>query len=205
ISIDGNVTTYAGNGTAGYKDGTAASAQFSSPCGLAIDKARNIYVADYGNNVIRKISNKGDVTTFAGKGTPGAGDGSPTSASFRNPLGLTMDQGGNIFVAEATNNDIRQITPSGQVSTFASGLKAPSRLTVDGGGNIYYSANNNTIQWISATGTAITYAGTGTPGFVDGELLKAQFNAPVGVLVDGFGRLAVADYSNNRIRVVTPN
>jgi len=155
--------------------------------------------------VIRKITANGTVSTFAGKGTPGSGDGAPASATFRNPSGLSIDFTGNLFVAEAANNDIRQLTTSGQVSTFAGGLKGPSRLTVDGGGNVYYSANNNTIQWISATGTKITYAGTGTLGFADGPLLMAQFNAPMGILVDGFGRLAVADYSNNRIRVVTPN
>ncbi|MFB9844420.1 NHL repeat-containing protein [Mucilaginibacter ginsenosidivorans] len=204
IGVDGNVTTYAGDGTAGYKDGSASTAEFSAPNGLAIDKARNIYVADYSNHVIRKIASNGTVSTFAGKGTPGANDGAPTSATFRNPSGLSIDQTGNLFVAEAANNDIRQLTTSGQVRTYASGLKGPSRLAVDGGGNIYYSANNNTIQWISATETIITYAGTGTLGFVDGPLLTAQFNTPLGVIVDGFGRLAVADYNNNRIRIVTP-
>jgi sugar lactone lactonase YvrE len=204
IGVDGNVTTYAGDGTAGYKDGTAASAEFSLPNGLAVDKSRNIYVADYGNHVIRKITSGGTVSTFAGSGTPGSGDGAPGQASFRNPSGLTIDQTGNLFVAETANNDIRMITTSGQVSTYAGGLKGPTRLATDGGGNIYYSAVDNTIQWISATGTKITYAGTGTLGFVDGPLLTAQFNTPLGVIVDGFGRLAVADYNNNRIRIVTP-
>lgn len=204
IGVDGNVTTYAGDGTSGYKDGSASTAEFSTPNGLAVDKARNIYVADYGNHVIRKIAANGAVSTFAGKGTPGSGDGAPGAASFRNPAGLTIDQTGNLFVAETVNNDIRQVTTSGQVSTYASSLKGPSRLTTDGGGNIYYSAVDNTIQWISATGTRMTYAGTGTLGFVDGPLLTAQFNTPLGVIVDGFGRLAVADYNNNRIRIVTP-
>ncbi len=203
ITPAGLVSTYAGNGSVGHVDGPAASSEFGEPNGLAIDKARNIYVADFFNNVIRKISATGTVTTYAGNGLAGKVDGPAAAASFHNPSGITFDGSGNLYVAEATNNAIRQITLSGQVSTFAT-VSSPIRVTIDGSSNLYASCNNNTIQKITNAGTVSTYAGDGVPGYSDTSLLLSEFSGPAGILSNSNGVLIVADYNNNRIRVVTP-
>jgi streptogramin lyase len=184
-------------------DGSATTAEFAEPNGLAIDKARNLYVADFFNNVIRKISSTGAVTTYAGSGLAGKVDGPAATASFHNPSGITIDDSGNLYVAEAINNAIRQIAPGGQVSTFAT-VSGAIRVTLDGAGNLYASCNNNTIKKIANDGMVSTYAGDGTPGYSDTSLLLSEFNAPAGILANSQGVLIVADYGNNRIRVVTP-
>ena len=204
ITPAGLVSTYAGNGSLGLVDGPAATAEFAEPNGLAIDKARNIYVADFFNNVIRKIASDGTVTTYAGTGLAGKADGVAASASFHNPSGLTIDGSSNLYVAEATNNAIRQITPGGQVSTFATVNAGPIRVTIDGSSDLFASCNNNTIQKITNAGVVSTYAGDGTPGYEDSSLLSSEFNTPAGVIANSQGVIIVADYNNNRIRVVTP-
>lgn len=116
----GVVTTIAGNKILeGNVDGVGELAKFNLPEDVVLDAAGNIYVADYNNNLIRKINPLGVVTTFAGNGKPGAVNGIGTAASFNGPLGLTIDPDGNIYVAEYTNNDIRKITPAGVVTTLA--------------------------------------------------------------------------------------
>jgi sugar lactone lactonase YvrE len=204
ITPAGVVSTYAGNGTSGHVDGPGATAEFSRPTGLAIDKARNIYVTDFGNNVIRKISATGLVTTFAGNGSAGLTDGAGTVAEFHNPGGITIDGSNNLFVTETVNSDVREITPSGQVSTFATGLNGPVRITIDGSSNLYVTSTNHIIQKVSSGGTVSTYAGNGTPGYIDSTPLQSQFNTPIGVFSNPQGVLIVSDYGNNRIRVVAP-
>jgi streptogramin lyase len=204
ITVAGQVITFAGNGTSGHVDGTGNVVEFASPKGLAMDKAKNIYVADYGNNVIRKISSTGTVTTFAGNGTAGSNNGDAANSSFHGPSGLTIDGSNNLYVSESSNGDIRQIIPSGTVSTFATGLTSPVRVTIDGSSNLYASCGDNTIQKIDNTGKVSVYAGSGAPGFNDGSLLQSEFDGPVGVISNPQGVLIVADNGNNRIRVVTP-
>jgi len=204
ITPTGAVSTYAGDGTRGYVDGPGATAEFSQPTALAIDKSRNLYVTDFGNNVIRKISSTGVVTTFAGNGSAGLTDGAGTVAEFHNPVGITIDGSNNLFVTETVNSDVREITPSGQVSTFATGLNGPVRVTIDGSSNLYVTSTNHIIQKITSGGTVSTYAGNGTPGYVDSTPLQSQFNTPIGVFSNPQGVLIVADYGNHRIRVVAP-
>lgn len=204
ITPAGVVSTYAGNGTKGYVDGPAATAEFSDPTGLAIDKARNIYVTDAFNNVIRKISSTGTVSTFAGSGSSGSANGTGSAASFQLPTGITIDGSNNLYVTESVNSDIREITPTAQVTTFATGLAGPVRVTVDGSSNLYVSGSGNIIQKVTNTGTVSNYAGNGTPGYSDGSLLQSEFNQPLGLISNSQGVVIVADYSNNRIRVVTP-
>jgi len=203
ITTGGQVVTYAGTGTAGMVNGAGTVAQFNSPQGLVIDKGRNIYVADYYNNVIRKIAPDASVSTFAGTGTAGLNDGAPGVATFHGPSGIAIDGSNNLYVAEGINGDIRQIIPSGTVSTFTSSLPNPIRVTVDGSSNLYVSCQN-TIQKIDNAGKATVYAGTGTPGYLDGSLLQSEFNAPVGLVSNSQGVVIVADSGNNMIRVVTP-
>jgi streptogramin lyase len=119
ITPAGVVSTLAGNGAAGNANGTGKSATFNSPFGIAVDLAGNVYVADSGNNLIRKITAAGVVSTFAGNGTKGAGNGTGTASSFNTPTGLAVDAAGNIYVSDENNNIIRKITASGAVTTIA--------------------------------------------------------------------------------------
>ena len=116
------VTTLAGNGFDGFQNGDGANAEFNSPSGVAVDAAGNVYVADAGNSLIRKITASGLVTTFAGSGKADYADGNSTSASFNHPCGVAVDFAGNLYVADSGNHMIRKITPEGQVTTLAGSM-----------------------------------------------------------------------------------
>ncbi|PIF78228.1 NHL repeat-containing protein [Variovorax sp. 54] len=152
VTPAGDVTTLAGSGTAGFADGTGTAAQFSQAYGIATDAAGNVYVADSGNNRIRKITPGGVVTTLAGSGQAGATDGAGNSASFYEPGGLAVGSDGNVYVADTGNSLLRRITPAGVVSTLAgrpgvlgaqdgigaaATFKRPYGVTVDAAGNLY--------------------------------------------------------------------
>ena len=119
ITPDGIVTTLAGTGVAGSEEGTTMTAQFNGPTGVTIDDFGNIFVADYYNNKVRKISTLGEVSTLAGSGIAGNVNGFGTSASFNGPATVTLDSHNNIFLTDEQNHSIRKISPDGQVSTFA--------------------------------------------------------------------------------------
>src|SRR5215204_6295690 len=120
ISPDGNVTTLAG-GSEGFADGAGTSASFNTPSALALGPDGNLYVADTGNNRIRKITGDGKVSTVAGDGTAGYVDGPVATAQFNGPIGLTVSGDGDIYVADTYNDVIRMITTEGQVTTIAGG------------------------------------------------------------------------------------
>lgn len=127
IAPDGTVTTVAGNGVAGFSNGNGRAATFNSPNGIALDATGNLYVADFGNHVIRKVTAAGDVTTFAGSGVQGVTDGEGTVATFTRPLSLATGPGGDVYVADA--GILRRITETGVVSTIAApGLSNPREL-----------------------------------------------------------------------------
>ena len=217
ITTSGVVSTLAGSGTPGYTDGTGTSAKFSSPTGVAVDGAGNVYVADLSNHRIRKITALGVVSTLAGSGASGYTDGTGTSAKFSYPNGVAVDGAGNVYVADYFNHRIRKITTSGVVSTLAgsasgyadgTGTSAqfsyPTGVAVDGAGNVYVADyNNHRIRKITTSGVVSTLAGSGTPGYTDGTGTSAKFSSPTGVAVDGAGNVYVADYNNHRIRKIT--
>ena len=156
----GTVTTFAG-GSSGSADGTGADARFYDPVGVAVDGDGNVYVADYGNHAIRKITPAGVVTTLAGTaGSSGSADGTGADARFKYPSGVAVDGDGNVYVGDTSNNQIRKITPAGEVTTlagtatgsgFADGIGpfarffAPYGVAVDGDGNIYVADNANHV------------------------------------------------------------
>ncbi|HEV2454737.1 MAG TPA: SMP-30/gluconolactonase/LRE family protein, partial [Verrucomicrobiae bacterium] len=137
-------------GMSGNTDGWGNSARFNNPFGVTVDSAGNVYVSDTANNVIRKITVGRVVTTLAGlPGYAGNTDGNGPDARFWSPQGLTVDNSGNIYVADTGNNAIRKITPMGVVTTIALptdktlALNGPGGLAIDGNGNIYVADTNN--------------------------------------------------------------
>ncbi len=110
VTPSGTVTTLAGDGTAGYVDGVGTGAQFNAPCGVAVDSAGNVYVADYSNNRVRKVTSSGTVTTIAGNGTAGYADGAAASAQFRNPIAIDVDSSGSIYLTDFNGHRIRKIS-----------------------------------------------------------------------------------------------
>ena len=168
------VSTYAGTGTAGFVNGYRTSAQFAQPTRTALDTAGNVYIADAGNNVIRKIDTSGNVTTFAGSGTPGNADGNGSSAQFNMPCGIVYNPADNyLYVADSRNNAIRRIDLSGNVTTYAgeagnggyadgslsvAQFSCPMDLVISGTTMFISDAFNNAIRSINMTsGTVSTY------------------------------------------------
>ena len=225
--VTGAVTTFAGNATGGYADGTGAGATFNNPQGMALDAQGNIYVADAFNNRIRKITPSGTVTTIAGNGTAGySGDkGNALNAQFYGPRGVAVDVQGNVFVADFGNNVIRQINTSGIITTIAGNgtagynngtgtdtvrFNSPADVAVDNKGNIFVADyNNNLIRKITSAGVVSTVAGTLSPGYVNGTVntttgAYVSFDKPLALVLDAAGNIYVADSGNSAIREITP-
>jgi len=223
ITSAGVVTTVAGQaGRSGSADGTGTAAQFASPSDVNLDGAGNVYVADTDNELIRKITPAGVVTTVAGlAGASGSADGTGNAARFNSPEGVTVDGSGNLYVADAGNHTIRKITPAGAVTTLAglagnSGgadgpgsiarFQFPADLTVDAAGNVYVAdTDNHAIRKVTPAGVVATVAGlVGTSGSADGTGTAARFFYPTGVTVDAAGNVYVADTNNDTIRECVP-
>jgi hypothetical protein len=232
ILPDGMITTLAGQAgliNRGTNDGVGSAATFYNPQGLAVDDADNIYVADTGNDTIRKVMSVGTnwvVTTLAGQaGISGTNDGTGSVAKFSSPSGVAIDSSNNLYVADFGNNNIRKLTPVGTnwvVSTIAglagtSGsadgavnvaqFDGPEGVAVDSAGNVYVADTRNyTIRKITTAGFVSTIAGisggsqTDTVGSSDGTGSAARFFFPYGVAVDNAGNVYVADTYNNTIR-----
>ncbi|PYT07534.1 MAG: hypothetical protein DMF60_06880, partial [Acidobacteria bacterium] len=217
LSADGRqVSTIAGSGVAGLKDGPGDEAQFDGPIGIAVDKQGNILVADAYNDCIRQISSDGRVTTVAGTGLPGYSDGQAASASFDTPAGVAVDQQGNIFVADAGNHAVRKITAQGEVTTIAgptsaedgpgNGLRLnrPVGIIVTHDGFLFVSdeASGRIIR-IDPEGKAKSYAGRAS-GYAEGVEDQARMNGPTGIAIDRKGVIHVADSQNYVVRQISP-
>jgi serine/threonine protein kinase/sugar lactone lactonase YvrE len=212
-------------GAAGSQDGTGTNARFRAPGGLAADPSGNLYVADSGNNTIRKISPSGAVTTLAGlAGSHGSLDdldNQPASmARFWAPFGIAVDRLGNVYVAEVANSAIRRISPGGQVGTFAgvagnagandgagdnAQFRNPWAVAADRAGAVYVAdTSSSTIRKITPGGVVSTLAGlAGHAGDDDGAAGQARFCNPHGVAVDSLGNVYVADTGNSTIRKIS--
>jgi sugar lactone lactonase YvrE len=222
VTPAGVVTTLAGSATAapGSSDGTGAAASFNFPCGVAVDGAGNLFVADSFNDTIRKVTPAGVVTTLAGSaGSLGSADGTGDAARFDRPQGVAVDGAGNLFVTDMGNDTIRKITPSGVVTTLAGSATAapesadgtgsdahfnrPQGVAMDGANSLFVT-ENGTIRKVTPAGVVTTLAGTaGLFGSADGIGADARFNAPYGAAVDQAGNIFVADCGNNAIRKIT--
>ncbi len=221
VTSTGYVSTFVGSlSERGCTDGTGTSAFIGNPTDIKADSAGNFYVVDITNNAIRKITPAGAVTTFVGTcGVTGSADGTGATASFRNPVGLTIDSTNNLYVTDAGNHTIRKITPAGVVTTIAgtagvsgstdgTGTAAkfndPEYITIDANGNLYVTdSGNHTIRKITSAGVVTTIAGTaGSSGSTDAVGSAARFNSPEGIAIDSSGNLYVADYGNKVIRKI---
>jgi DNA-binding beta-propeller fold protein YncE len=233
IAPDGSVSTWAGSGDSvklvgGYLDGPRDVAQFNRPYDVAVDEQGNLFVADYFNNLIRRIGSDGRVSTLAGNGLPGQRDGPSGATQLAYPNRLIL-RSGTLYFTEGhsrdmwemeSGNHIRKLTPQGQVSTvagsgaagYADGASAlaqfdtPMGIDVDAQGNIYVSEYlDHCIRIVTPDGQVNMLAGTcGTPGYQDGPSTIALFSYPMDVLVDEAEHLLyVADFGNHRIRAIT--
>jgi streptogramin lyase len=229
------VSTIAGSvGSFGpLRDGTNSHALFNYPTGIAADPSGNLFVADTGNNAIRKVTpvagtTNWAVTTIAGNVKYGFADGTNSAARFNGPVGIAVDANSDVFVADQYNNSIRKVTPvagttNWAVTTIAGNtnygtadganstalFNAPAGIAVDAGGNLFVADQyNNNIRKITPSGTnwivtTIAGSGPGKPGSTDGTN-TGQFNSPTGVAVDALGNVYVADQGNDTLRKLAP-
>jgi uncharacterized protein (TIGR03437 family) len=225
VSPGGVIVTVAGTGVAGYSGdgGPAAGAMLSNPEGLASDADGNVYIADTGNNRIRKLLPSGTIISIAGNGNAAFfGDGGPAnSASIHAPEALYSAGGGHIYIADTGNQRIRELLPDGTIVTVAGNgvqgvagdggaataaqLSLPAGVTLDPAGNIYIAdRGNNRVRLVSTSGTISTFAGAATFALGDGgPATGAQLSAPASVALDAAGNVYIADSGHNRIRVVS--
>ncbi|MBI2929508.1 MAG: chitobiase/beta-hexosaminidase C-terminal domain-containing protein [Verrucomicrobia bacterium] len=204
VDAAGMVSTFAGS-TRGYRDGTGAGAQFDVPIGLSIDSQNNLYVADFFNICIRKVTPQGEVTTYAGSlGNRGRQDGDRRTATFDSPVGLAIGEDGALWVTDWSNGLIRKIDPSGIVSTFASGLPFVEFIRVDQEGSVYASAPlpQHGLHKFRPDGSQ-AWSLRNPVGFKDGPASEAQVGHYGDTLVLPDGNVLLADPANNRIRLLT--
>ncbi len=225
LTPGGAITIFAGTGTAGYSGdgGPATDADLDYPLGLAFDQSGNLLIADTDNNVVRKVSSTGTITTLAGTGMSGyTGDGGPAiQAALSDPEGLALDGNGNVYIADTYNQVVRIVSAVGTINTYAgnhfagysgdggpstaASLSFPIGLAVDAGGNLYIAdANNSVVRKVSSGSTISTFAGNGLSGYSgDGaSAISAQLNDPEGVASDASGNVYIADSGNSVIRKV---
>jgi sugar lactone lactonase YvrE len=208
VDRNGTITTVAGTGAVGSSgDGAAAvAATLNSPSHIAVDLAGNLYISDFGNGRVRKVTADGVITTIAGNG--GMGVGAENVSAKAEPLyypgPLTLDWAGNLFVVDGANNRVRKVTPLGTVSTVVAN-SGTGGLAVDGSGNLYIADTaNNRVRALIVSSNLLTLSGTGREGFGGdgGPANRASLTAPGGLALDGFGNLFIADSANARVRMI---
>jgi uncharacterized protein (TIGR03437 family) len=225
----GDITTFAG-GSLGFAGdgGPAIQAKFSGPGGLAMDHAGNVYIADVGNQRVRKVDTSGNINTVAGTGDAGfTGDGGPAiNASFSWPfnghVGIAVDGKGNLYIPDYNNQRIRMVDTSGNINTVAgngnrdntgdggpalnAGLVDPISVAVDGAGNLYIAEfSGNRVRKVDTSGTITTFAGGHLflNGNGDGgQASLAELNAPEALALDSAGNVYIGDVTARRVRKV---
>lgn len=228
VARNGAVTVIAGTGEQSSLGdaGRATAATLNQPAGLALDRYGNLYVAEFYGNRIRKISPGGTITTLAGTGRQGStGDGGPAvEATLNGPIGVLVDDAGDVYVGEHGGNRVRKITPDGIIATAAgtgqqgstgdggpatrATLNGPERVVLGARGELYIGEwDGNRVRKITPDGIITTVAGTGSQDSTgDGGLAtNATLNHPTGLAIDNGGNLFVAEGFGNRVRKVTPD
>ncbi len=219
------ISTVAGAGASGYSGdgGPATNAQLNSPRGVASDASGNVYIADTGNNVIRRIAKDGIISTFAGTGRAGySGDGGPaTTATLNQPYRVEADLLGNVFIADTGNSRVRKVNTQGVITTVAGnggtgsysgdgGLATQATLGPvgdcypDGNGNLYVAANFMVLK-VNSSGIITNIAGNGFFGYSGdgGPATSAALSIDGFVIADSLGNVYISDQTNNRIRKVS--
>lgn len=230
ISPKGIITTFAGSGTYGYMDGPAATAEFATPYGIALDAANNLYVADVGNGFVRKVTQAGIVSTVAGSPVFGfSGDGgSALLAEFRFPEGVTVGGDGNLYIEDIGNFRVREVTANGTIQTVAGDglfentpngapaanatLLDPNFLSFDPSGRLLIAdAEDFTVRRVNTDGTIQTIAGLGIQGYGQGytatfgqPATDTSLGTPVQAVSDQNGNIYISDIYADVIYVVTP-
>ena len=227
VARNGIISTVAGNGENGYSGdgGLATSAQISVPSGLALDAGGNLYIADWGRSVVRKVSPDGVITTFAGTGQYGySGEGGPAaSARLTLPTGVAVARDGSVYVADNYSNAVRKVAPNGIITTVAgngasgnsgdggpalwASLSSPGAVAVDAAGNLYVADTDDfTVRKVTPDGTITAVAGNGTGGHSGdgGPATAAQLGGGLAIALDAAGNLYIADTYNNAVRRVAP-
>ena len=218
-----------GNGSQGYSGdgGAATNAALYIPAAVAVDSSGNIFIADHGNQRIRKVDVSGLITTVAGNGMAGysGNGGAATNATLDDPLGIAVDMGGNIFFTNPGSDSVQKVGLNGIITTVAGNccgssfsgdggaatnarLSGPIGVAVDASGNLFIADSpNHRIRKVNAKGIISTVAGNGAPVYSGdgGAATNASLNNPYGVAVDALGNLFVADQGNQRIRKVDVN
>jgi uncharacterized protein (TIGR03437 family) len=229
VTPAGVISTFAGNGTAGYSGdgGAATSAELYTPQGVAFDASGNLYIADTGNCVIRKVNTAGTISTAVGNGTPGyEGDGGlGTAAELYTPSVVYFDSAGDMYIADTGNDVIRMVSAvDGDIGTVAGALVPagygdggtaitaqlinPEGIVLDTAGNLYIGdGGDNRVRIVNTAGIIETFAGIPFPGYSGdgGQALQAQLSNPKGLAMDSAGNLYITDSRNNAIRRVAPN
>jgi uncharacterized protein (TIGR03437 family) len=221
---NGVITTFAGSGTAGFAgdNGPAGSAQLNAPFGVAVDAAGNLYIAEFSNNRVRKVSTNGNIGTLAGNGVSGfSGDGlQATSAQLNGPQGVAVDSAGNVYIADTANNRVRKVAANGVITTVAGNGAAgfsgdgnsavnaqvgnPTAVATDSVGNVYIADGSARVRKLFLSGLITTIAGTGTRGYSGdgGSAPNARLNGPSSLAVNAAGSIWVADTLNNAVRLL---
>jgi hypothetical protein len=213
------VSTIAGSDEPGFVDGAGTNARFNFPMGLTQDLEGNIYVADAGNNAIRKITPGGMVSTLAG-GTEGSANGSGKAAQFFKPTDVVVDARGDVYVTEVYGHRIRKITADGVVTNFAGSVdgkpgyadgaganarfNAPVGIVIGRDGNFYVVEASNYVRKITPEGIVTTFAGNGIAARTDGTGEEASFYNPNSIDTDASGNLYLTEYEQSGIRKITP-
>jgi sugar lactone lactonase YvrE len=223
------ITTVAGNGSIGFSGngGQATSAALNYPGGVAVDTAGNLFIGDYENMRVRKVTPAGVISTYAGTGLPVgfSGDGGlATAAKFNGVADLAVDAAGNLYISDDFNNRVRKVTAATGIITTVAGstattlgdggpataaqLSGPGGLVVDASGNLYICDSlHNRVRMVTPSGTISTIAGNGTRGYGGdgGQATSAMLNVPLGIEVDAAGNVYIGDTFNHRVRKVTPS
>ncbi len=226
VNQSGVIQTVAGNGMDSFSGdgGAATSATLSIPNAITVDAQGSLYIADSGNDRIRRVNVSGQISTYAGSNATALGDDGPAvSASLSLPLGVALDAAGNLFIADTLNQRIRRVTPAGVISTVAgngeigfagdggaatqASLSLPFGVATDAAGNLYIADGaNGRVRQVSAVGTIRTIAGNGSLAFGGdgGMALFAQLGFIGGIAVDASGAVYTSDQDNHRVRKLTP-